>query len=711
MKLRFLFSFSALFLARLALAQTDLSTDTAPADDPTMTFLDEVVVTAAPLERTLFEQAQPVTVLSGKELQLRLQPTLGETLGQQPGVSSTYFGPGASRPVIRGLSDDRIRILNNGVTALDVSNVSPDHAVTLDPLTIEKVEIVRGPATLLYGPNSVGGVVNVIDNRIPDERIEPGLLDLPVRGVLESRFNSVDEERSASGLVEFGLGPVVFHLDGFKRKTEDVRIPGFARSERLRRREPLEPGEKEPRNVLPNSFTESEGGSAGASYIWERGYFGLAYSGYNSNYGTVAEPDVTIDLHQRRWDGRGAFFTPLPGIKAIRYQLTHSDYRHTEFEGEQTGTLFRIRGFDGRFELAHEKVGPFEGVIGYQTEHSDFSALGEEAFLPPTETHRHAAFLFEEIAVDAFRYQFGIRYDYTDVASSSNALFGPGDTRDFHSLSGSAGVVWTPVEAYALAFNVAYTQRAPTYVELFADGPHIATDSFEIGDRSLGLERSLGFDLTLRKQTGFVTGSASLFYNRFNDFIALSPTGAEWVGEPGEPGLPIYEFSATDADFFGGEVETIFHLITPTLETTEGLNREETLSGSTEMGSYHGLNLELRADYVHTRDRRTGRSLPRIPPFRATGALAYQYKSFGARLEAQYSARQNRTADYELPTDSYLLLNASLTYRWQAGPATIDLYLRGTNLTDEEARLHTSFLKEIAPLPGRSILVGLRTEF
>lgn len=710
MKFRLLSIATTLLFARLALAQTDLATS-GPIDDPTMTFLDEVVVTASPLERTLFEQAQPTTVMRGDELQLHLQPTLGETLGQQAGVSSTYFGPGASRPVIRGLSDDRIRILNNGVNSIDVSNVSPDHAATLDPLTIEKVEIVRGPATLLYGPNGVGGVVNVLDNRIPNERLEPGIWDLPVRGVLETRFNSVDQERSGSGIVEFGLGPIVFHLDGFKRKTEDVRIPGFARSERLRKSEPLEKGEKEARSVLPNSFTESEGGSAGASFLWDGGYFGLAYSGYNSNYGTVAEPDVTIDLQQRRWDGRGALFTPFTGIKAINYKLTYSDYEHTEWEGSEGGTVFKIEGFDGRFELAHEPLGPLEGMIGYQTQYSDFSALGEEAFLPPTETRTHSAFLFEEIIADPLRYQFGARYDHTSVASHSNPAFGPGHARDFHSLSGSAGVVWTPVEDYAVAFNVSYTQRAPTYVELFANGPHLATDSFEIGDPSLDLEQSLGFDLTLRKQKGFVTGSVSLFYNRFKDFISLAPTGADFVEEEEGHRLPIFEFRPTDADFIGGEAEAVFHLITPTLESTTSLSKDGMGSEEAITGNSHGLRLELRADYVTTRDRSTGRSLPRITPFRALGALAYEYKSFGARLEAQYSARQNRTADFEWPTDSYVLLNASLSYRFTAGPVAFDLYVRGTNLTDEEARLHTSFLKEIAPLPGRSVLIGLRTEF
>ena len=311
-------------LCALALASaTSVSAQTPDNSDHSHT-LDTMVVTAAPLDRTLFEQAQPVSVLSGDALKLRLEPTLGETLSQEPGITSTSFGPAASRPIIRGLDADRIRVLQNGSSTIDASATSVDHAVSFDPVSASSIEIVRGPATLLYGPNAIGGVVNVIDNRIPDE-----LIDVPLTGTLGARYGSVSAERGGDFILEGGVRGFNYHLEGYKRATDDLSIPGYARSERLREREPLEEGEKEARDTLPNSNLRTEGLSGGTSYVWDKGYLGLAYSGFNTNYGTVAEREVTIDLEQRRWDARGEITTPLPAIKSIKWNLGISDYEHT----------------------------------------------------------------------------------------------------------------------------------------------------------------------------------------------------------------------------------------------------------------------------------------------------------------------------------------------------------------------------------------------
>ncbi|MBA3608988.1 MAG: TonB-dependent receptor [Chthoniobacterales bacterium] len=671
---------------------------------------DRVIVSTTPLGGDLFDQTQSVTVLTGEELKLRLEPTLGETLSREPGVSSTYFGPGASRPVIRGLGDDRIRVLQNGVTTIDVSNVSPDHAVSTEPLTIKAIDVVRGPASLLYGPNTVGGVVNVIDNRIPTEKLQR-----PIEGKAEGRFGTADEERSGAGVFEFGLGPIVVHLDGFKRETDDVEIPGFARSERLRRLDPLPPGEVEARGTLPNSFTESEGGAVGASYVWDKGYIGAAFSGIDSRYGTVAEEEVTIELEQRRWDVRGAFNQPFTPIKAVNYKFSYSDYTHTEFEGPEVGTVFAIDGYDARLEVLHEKLGPLEGALGYQGQLTNFSALGAEAFLPAVETRSNAVFIFEEVALEPVRLQFGARYDRQSNETDANPAFGPGLSRDFDAFSGSAGIVYTPVEPYVIAFSVAYTQRPPTYVELFANGPHIATNAFEIGDPDLGKEDSVAFDLSFRKKSGRITGSLSFFYNRFSDFIIAKPTGEFSEAEEEEEGLPIFAYESVDADFLGGELALTFHILEP-------YDREEAASASGKeskavaptgrIRSRHELHLDAKADYVYAQDREADRSLPRIPPFRTSAALVYGWGDrFGARIEGQYVAEQDRTAAFELPTDDYFLLGASVSYRIKAGPIDFDVYLKGTNLTDEEARVHTSFLKDIAPLAGRGALLGVRATF
>ncbi len=668
--------------------------------------LDEIVVTASPIERTLFEQAQPVSILSGDALKLNLAPTLGETLNNEPGVSSSYFGPAASRPIIRGLDGDRIRILQNGTNTLDASATSVDHAVSFDPVSAESIEIVRGPATLLYGPNAIGGVVNVIDNRIPDERI-----DRPVQGSIEGRSGSNNTERGGAFTLEGGVRGFNWHLEGYTRATDELHIPGYARSERLRAREPLEDGEKEARDVLPNSDLRTEGLSVGASYVWDKGFFGLAYSGFHTNYGTVAEREVTIDMEQRRFDARGAFFEPFAGVKSIRYSAGVSDYEHTEFEGALTGTKFENEGYDARLEIAHEKLGPLEGAIGFQSEKSNFSALGEEAFVPPVETRINSGFVFEEVTINPqWRLQFGGRFDHVTVDSDGGEGFGAAQSREFNNLSGSVGVIYTPVEAYAIALNTAFTQRAPTYQELFANGPHIATDNFEIGSPDLDSEKAFSVDLSLRKKLGRVTGALTGFYYRFADYVGLFANGETVAGE--EDDLPVFVYRSTEAEFFGGEAEVTFHLLDPvTPEMATMAEDGKTMPEPAAPASFQSLDLVLKADYVHATDAETNTPLPRIPPFRASVALNYRLDRFSASVEGQYSAHQNRISDFELATDSYFLVNASLGYKVPIRGAEMDVYIKGVNLTDEEARLHTSFLKDIAPLGGRGVLVGMKLTF
>jgi iron complex outermembrane receptor protein len=692
-----------------------------------------VVVSSTPLGGDPFDQTQPITILTGDELKLRLETTLGDTLSREAGVSSTSFGPGAGRPIIRGLGEDRIRVLQNGVSTIDASSISPDHAVTVEPLTIRTIDVVRGPATLLYGPNTVGGVVNVLDNRIPTER-----LARPIEGRVEGRYGTVDDLRSGAGIVEFGLGNVVVHLDGFIRETDDVRIPGFARSRRLRELDPHDHDEDEPRGILPNSFTESWGGAAGASYIWDGGYVGFSYSGLESRYGVIVEEDVTIDLRQHRWDLRGAFLEPFSPIKAINYKFSYSDYTHTEFEGDEVGTVFDVTGYEGRVEIVHQPLGLFEGVLGYQGQYTDFSAAGEEAFVPPTETVQHGVFLFEELALNPVRLQFGLRYDHLrhdamrrddhdhdhdhDDHHHDGAL-----SRSFNALSASGGIVYTPVEPWVIAFSVAYTQRPPTSVELFSDGPHIATGAFEVGNPNFGKEESLAFDLSFRRKVGRVTGSVNFFLNRFNGFITAFPTGEfsddddhdqdhehdDDNGHHHDP-LPIFAYRSVDANFYGGELSLTLHILEPRTAEASAPAEGKGFKGDTfgHAGNPHDLHLDLKADYVRAHTRDGGGSLPRITPFRTSAALVYGWNDrFTARVEGQYVHRQNRTADFELPTDSYFLLNASASYRIGTGPVNWDLFVRGTNLTNAEARMHTSFLKDIAPLAGRGAQIGLRATF
>lgn len=672
-----------------ALAQTATTTLQQAANQPAAaveeTTLDEIIVTA-PLGRTLFEQAQPASVLTGTKLQLALEPTLGQTLARQPGVSSSYFGPVASRPVIRGLDGDRIRVLQNGLNTIDASGTSVDHAVSFDVSNVTSLEVVRGPATLLYGSNAIGGVVNALDNRIPTERIDG------IHGSLGGRYSSADNGYGGNVMVEGGDGPIAFHFEAFSRMAEDLAIPGNSLSDRYRK----QTGEAGSEGHLPGSNLRSEGISGGLSFIEDWGFIGASLSTFHTNYASPAEEGISIDMEQVRVDVRGAFYEPMPWIKEINYRFAWSEYEHTEFEGTEPGTVFKNEGWDGRVEVKHEKIVGMEGVIGYQTDGSDFSALGDEAFLPAVNTRSNSLFIFEELPVGPVRMQFGARYEHVSVESlnSDNPAFGSGQTRSFDNLSASLGAVYNPTDDYAIALSATYAERAPTYQELFANGPHIATGVFEMGDSKLDVEQSIGIDLNFRKRTGWVTGSIGGYYNRFNNYIGLFPTGGVDAGS----GFPIVGYRSTDAEFIGAELDATVHLLHP-------------LTDETPPADQTNLDLEFRADIVRARDLKTGDPLPRIPPFHFTTAIAYQRGALGGRLEGVYAAAQDRVSSGELPTDSYFLLNAAVTYTVVRGPVTVDLYVKGVNLTDEEAREHTSFLKDRAPLSGRGFVTGVKLTF
>jgi iron complex outermembrane receptor protein len=633
---------------------------------------ETVVVSATAEAATLSELAQPVSVLSGTDLLSRLQPTLGETLAQQPGVSSTYFGPGASRPVIRGLGGDRIRVLESGVGTGDASSTSPDHAVSYDPLSARQIEVVRGPATLLYGSNAVGGIVNVLDDRVPD-----GPSDKPIHGRAALAGATAADDRSGAASLNGGGGLLAWHADFLKRDADDVNIPGFARSAELRAEDPRE---EEARDTLPNSYSRSTSGALGASLVGARGFLGVSFSGLDTNYGSPAEEEVHIELRQRRGDIRGEWHQPVSGLRNLRLRIGIADYEHTEFEGEEPGTKFTNEAWEGRLEAAHGSLGPFQGTVGVQAGHRDFAALGEEAFVPPSTTGVLALFAFEEAHSGDWRFQLGGRYERQDTDANGDEPL----TRDFSAVSGSAGIVYAPGPAWSAALTVARSVKLPNAEELFANGPHLATGAFEIGDPDLGKENSLGFDVSLRRHTGRVTGDLTLFLNRFDGFIFEQLTGEE------EDGLQVIQYLQRDAEFFGAEAEVRIDLV----------HREP-----------HHLHADLSADYVHAELRDIGEPLPRIPPVRLGAALHYDAERWTAGVEVRGAAKQDRVSPFERPTDGYALLNATLGLRLFAGRNVAEFMLRGTNLTNAEARTHVSFLKDIAPLPGRDVRLDMRFSF
>jgi iron complex outermembrane receptor protein len=533
----------------------------------------------------------------------------------------------------------------------------------------------------MYGTSAVGGVVNVFDNRIPEK-----LPEAPITGTAELRGESVNRGRAGLLSVTAPLGSFALHADGFARRSDDVDIPGYARTGALRDSSVLE--YPEPRGTLPYSAVDTDNTTLGGSYIFDSGYVGAAVSEWNSIYGVPnGEPDISVDARRRRLDLRGAVKDNGSFVDSVTARLGAVDYDHTEYEGSEAGTQFMQNGFDGRIDFTHRKIGALKGAWGAQLQDSRFKALGEEAFQPPTDSTTASAFLFESVSLsDDLTFQLGARYDNSVIDSEGFAEAISDDvSRDFNTVSESTGVVWDMAPDYALALSVAHTERAPNGQELYAAGPHVATGAYEVGDADLVIERSLGTDLTLRKQHGSWRGSLGGFYNRFWNYISLNPNGEV------EDDLPVYLFEQVNADFFGFESQLSYYLID---------------RGSEE------LSFDLQPDYVWARDRDNAEYLPRMTPMRVKAGVNY-FRSdlLRARLEAQQVFAQHNTADFESSTDGYTMVNAYLSREVNLQSQPVELFVRATNLLNEKARNHVSFIKDVAPSPGVSAMAGVRVRF
>lgn len=650
---------------------------------------DEIVVSAGASARGGDELAQATSVLSGDELSLRSQATLGETLAAEPGLSSSYFGPGASRPIIRGLGGDRVRILQDGTDVGDAANASPDHAVATDPASAERIEVLRGPATLLYGSTAIGGVVNVISDAMPTA--------LPVErvtGEVDLRLGSNADARSGSLHLTGRLGDVAWHAEGFGRDADDLEIPDDAFPEDQHEGE--EEDHEEPRGILQNSSLESSGGAVGLAWIGDRLSVGVAARGFDTLYGVPGhghaeggehegeseheEESVAIDLRQRRVDLRVALREPIGPFQAVKLTAGAVDYEHVELEGDEIGTVFENQSWDARIDASQRKRGRLSGDLGVQVSSRDFSAVGEEAFVAPTTTDRLAAFAVERVELGPVDLLIGGRWERQETLSADPAL----PDRDFDGVSGSVGALWGLEGGFAIAASVARSVKLPTAEELYSRGPHLATNAFEIGDPDLDREVSLGLDLALRRTAGRVRGELSLFRNRFDDYIYQRPTGEE------EDGLPVFRFVQDDALFSGFELELHFDL----LESEP-----------------HHLELELLYDQVRAELRADDQPLPLIPPRRYGAALLYRGDRLDGRVEVRRIADQDRVAPGETPTEGSTLVNAALGWRFFVGDTLHRLELRGTNLTDEVSRVHTSYLKDRVVLPGRDVSLVYRLAF
>lgn len=664
--------------------------------------LPTVSVTANPLGVGSDELVVPITTINGRELSLRRESTLGETLDYIPGVSSRSFGPNASRPAIRGLDSDRIRILQNGIGVLDASSLSFDHAAAIDPLVIEQIDVVRGPAALLYGGNAVGGVVNAIDHRIPKEAFDG------ITGRAEIRSGGAENQKSGAVVIDAGNGLLTLHADAYRRETDDLDIPGYARSKQLRRADPLV---DEPKDRLINSDAESHGGALGASLAFENGYAGVSYSTFDNLYGTVAEESVSIDQESDRWDFASEIDNLDLPISRLRLRAAHTDYMHQEIENGEIATTFKNRGVETSLEAKHVDIGRMSGVVGFQLQNSQFEALGDEAFVPSNSTFNRAVYVYEELPLDiirpdAFKLSFGARAERVEVESDGSDRFGAATARSFNPRSYAAGALYNLNEQWAVATNFSHNERAPSYFELFANGPHLATGQFEIGDADIDEERSNGLDVQLRwkdSQNSFKVGA---FYTRFSNFISLASTGNS-RGIDGELN-PVDADDDGVADVSGEEILPEARFL-PVPAVFKGLEAEAKFRVYEGRGE---LDLGLRGDYTHATERDTGEPLPRISPLRVGFDLDYRFKRFGSRLEVLHAFEQNRNAPNELETDGYTQVNALVAYRL---PSTstfhLEAFAKATNLLNQEIRQHSGFLKDIAPLGERAVLLGLRGEF
>ncbi len=652
---------------------------------------DEIIVTGSPIAHPEHESIIAASVLTKDDLAKRGEASIGELLRREPGVSSTFFGPAASRPVIRGLSGDRVSVLDAGIGSIDASSVSDDHAVAVEPATAERIEIVRGAATLYYGSSAAGGVVNVFDGRIPNKVPEGG-----VDGGLRTSLGSVDDSVEAAGgfdvkLGSLGAAELVLHADGFYRDTDDYEIPGFAKSERLRALEVAETGSSEvgeALGVVENSDLESKGGSLGGSLVFENGFIGVSGKIIRSNYGVPGaveegpggeEEAVRINLEQERFDLMGELNSAFLIFETTKIRIGYADYIHRELEGAEIGTTFKNEGYEGRIEFIEKEFGNFRGASGVQFKHRDFEAIGDEAFTPPNITDQFGVFTMREYETENFHIQLGGRYEHTSIDARSVGL-----EREFDAFSVSAGFGVEPSENLFFGVNLLRTERTPAPEELFSDGPHLATNAFELGDPTLGKETARGVETSLHGELGRVSLTVNGFYTDYKDFIALIPNGDE------EDGLPVFTFAANDAVFKGFEA-----LAEADLFSVAAFD----VTGSAQL------------DYVRAKFKEDGGDVPRIPPLRSIIGMEATSSHLDLRGEVELADAQNNISAFELPTDSYVLVNLAATWRPGGEDHGLSVQLRADNVTDEDARLHTSFLKETAPLPGRNIKLTLRGVF
>ena len=685
------------------LARGSITLAAAPHPHPHEHELPEIIVTADPLGDVDSHFAAPVAVMTAKELRKSSMRSVGEAVSTQLGVHSSDFGASVGRPVIRGLGGGRVRVLENGIGSMDLSTISADHGVSIEPLFAEQIEILRGPATLLYGSGASGGLVNINNERI--------LKTVPenANAALYSHWDTASEGWLAAAQANAPLGrAIAVHVDVLGRNTDDVDIPGFAS---------IEPDDDDEPGTLVNSDGESLNFSGGLSWVGDDGYLGFNVSRLENEYGVpvehghghdeeeeeeeAAEGGTRIDLSQTRFDVDGRFHLDRLFIETARVRWGFNDYEHDEIEGSgEIGTRFSNREWEGRLEFVLQAMGPWDGVIGFQFRDQDYSAIGEEAFVPPAELDSQALFIFEKADFGNIHVDLGLRLETQHAAGES-----PSGSADHNLISVSAGSTWTYAPGFELGVSFARSQRAPRIEELLANGPHLASNTFEIGDIDLGEETSTNVDVFWRKLTGQVRLDFNVFYNDIDAlvFLEANDRNADGIADRVED-----DFSDT------GEIvleDNALLLVSQTQRDAQFWGFELAVDVTVFDDKRGLLDLRIWTDYVDG-EIAGGDKVPRIPPLRFGGGFEWERARAYAGFEVIHVTRQDEHGRLETATDAYTLVNIHAGYRFRLQDiGDLTVFARGTNLADETARRHTSFIKDVAPLPGASGLIGMRIEF
>ncbi|MCT6699391.1 TonB-dependent receptor domain-containing protein [Rheinheimera sp. 4Y26] len=695
--------------------------------------LERMTVSASGLHHYDLDMAHPVSVMSGEDLSRHTEATIGETLKTLPGVHSNYYGPVAASPVIRGLDGPRVKLLSNGMDTGDVSRVGPDHAISADAITTEQIEVLRGPATLLYGSGAIGGVVNIVDNRVPRQLRSP-------QTVVDARFNNVADEKTYALAHDGAIEQFAWHFDGFDRSSNNYEVPEFVNDE----------GEK--LKVLENSALDNQALNLGASWVGSQGLFGVSIGHIDSQYGIPghhahdeehehedeaadehgAESGVYADLKQDRLSYTGELYNPFKGIETLSLSGAYTDYQHIEMDAGLPGTTFKNKSFENRFSAEHSDLLGWHGLVGVHYQHNDYKAFGVEAFTPDAKTSSLALFVLEERTFGEFSAQLGARLERSKhdagalmLEHSHEEEHGEEEHEEdsgnsfakFNALSVSAGLVWNFQSGYQWALSVSRSQRAPSAAEIYANGAHIATRSYELGlayqlddDGEIGFyngkmqrETANNIDLGFRKVDGDFTFSYNFFYNQIDDYLYLANTGLgmddlaahdeldheEHAGEAHDEhnhgDFDVYQYQQQDVRMYGAEFAMSYQLDS-------------------------AQQLSLFADTVRA-ELKSGGDLPRIPPLKAGVEYQYQAQQWSTVLGATYYARQDKVSAYETETAGYTSFDASLNYYFDVQSGDVTAFLKGTNLSNKLGYVHSSFIKADTPLPGRAITLGITAKF